>query len=260
MKTVAQVFTAGIEAGLQLRLSRVARQELEAVTAIMESTSLTDASDTRCNDLFCKDGTLSTAALYNLTMSATDPGCSFFTFIWKNRAPSKVQFFGWLMVQERVQCKANLLKKSIVDNDTCEVCANAREDTNHIFFQCSFACEFWRTIGVDPSNAFAAEPWNLAWPATTPLTHRSTFALLCFWQVWKHRNGVVFREEAPSLQQLVQRCRDEARAWRCRFKREDESVCNSCLYLLLWGKRQEALHCPPKDAENDKEQQLPVQI
>ncbi|GJN01151.1 hypothetical protein PR202_ga18391 [Eleusine coracana subsp. coracana] len=31
------------------------------------------------------------------------------------------------------------------------------------------------------------------------------------------------------------------------------------LYLLLWGKRQEALHCPPKDAEDDKEQQLPVQ-
>ena len=28
------------------------------------------------------------------------------------------------------------------------------------------------------------------------------------------------------------------------------------LYLLLWGKRQEALHCPPKVAEDaDKEQQ-----
>jgi hypothetical protein len=30
------------------------------------------------------------------------------------------------------------------------------------------------------------------------------------------------------------------------------------LYLLLWGKRQEALHCPPKDTtEDDKEQQQP---
>jgi hypothetical protein len=29
------------------------------------------------------------------------------------------------------------------------------------------------------------------------------------------------------------------------------------LYLLLWGKRQEALHCPPKDTtEDDKEQLL----
>jgi hypothetical protein len=27
------------------------------------------------------------------------------------------------------------------------------------------------------------------------------------------------------------------------------------LYLLLWGKRQEALHCPSKDIEDDKEQQ-----
>jgi hypothetical protein len=28
----------------------------------------------------------------------------------------------------------------------------------------------------------------------------------------------------------------------------------SGLYLLLWGKRQEALHCPPKDnTEDDKE-------
>jgi hypothetical protein len=30
------------------------------------------------------------------------------------------------------------------------------------------------------------------------------------------------------------------------------------LYLLLWGKRQEAFHCPPKDTtEDDKERQQP---
>ncbi|TVU12977.1 hypothetical protein EJB05_46644 [Eragrostis curvula] len=32
------------------------------------------------------------------------------------------------------------------------------------------------------------------------------------------------------------------------------------LYLLLWAKRHEALHCLPKDAEDDKEQQQPQQL
>jgi hypothetical protein len=30
------------------------------------------------------------------------------------------------------------------------------------------------------------------------------------------------------------------------------------LYLLLWGKRQEALHCPPKVAEDADKEQQPV--
>jgi len=33
-----------------------------------------------------------------------------------------VRFFAWLLVQGRIQCKANLVTKGIVDAPTCELC------------------------------------------------------------------------------------------------------------------------------------------
>jgi len=43
-------------------------------------------------------------------------------FIWQNKAPPHVKFFAWLLSQERIQCKANLLRKGIVDNADCDDC------------------------------------------------------------------------------------------------------------------------------------------
>ena len=34
-----------------------------------------------------------------------------FDFIWRNFAPPREKFFAWLLVQDRIQCKANLEKK-----------------------------------------------------------------------------------------------------------------------------------------------------
>ncbi|GJN19384.1 hypothetical protein PR202_gb06657 [Eleusine coracana subsp. coracana] len=147
--TVARVLADGVRAQLVPRLSRLAAQELEEVQEHLQRVRLSSHRDTRCSELFSPDGTLKTSALYKLVMCATyGPGCSYAKFIWDNRASPKVQFFGWLMVQERVQCKTNLLLKNIVNDDQCEVCANGAEDTGHIFYGCSFAQSFWNAIGI----------------------------------------------------------------------------------------------------------------
>jgi hypothetical protein len=39
-------------------------------------------------------------------------GCEY-KFIWENHASPKVKFFGWLLVQNRIQTKENLLKKTL---------------------------------------------------------------------------------------------------------------------------------------------------
>ncbi|GJN02602.1 hypothetical protein PR202_ga19970 [Eleusine coracana subsp. coracana] len=100
--------------------------------------ALGNDDDVRCSDLFAPDGSLQTAALYRLVLSTTSPDCNFYKFVWKCRAPQHVRFFGWLMVQGRIQCKSNLLKKNIVDDDNCDVCGATGKDTNHIMFGCSF--------------------------------------------------------------------------------------------------------------------------
>jgi hypothetical protein len=45
----------------------------------------------------------------------------------------------------------------------------------------------------------------------------STFILLCCWNLWKHRNAVVFRGQRPGLAGLLSLCREDARLWRSRL-------------------------------------------
>lgn len=46
-------------------------------------------------------------------------------------APHRVKFFAWLLVNDKLHRKANLLRKTLVDNAACEVCNNSGEDANH---------------------------------------------------------------------------------------------------------------------------------
>ena len=57
--------------------------------------------------------------------------------------------------------------------------------------------------------------------ATIPETHFSVFIFLCCWNIWKHRNRVVFDVAEPSLQTLLCSCRDEAWVWAWRMPRTD---------------------------------------
>ena len=65
---------------------------------------------------------------------------------------------------------------------------------------------------------------SLGRPASLPSAHFDTFVLLCCWQLWKRRNGIVFRQEDMPLAHLLQMCKLEARAWSCRLPRDDAVV------------------------------------
>jgi hypothetical protein len=51
--------------------------------------------------------------------------------------------------------------------------------------------------------------------------------LLCFWQLWKHRNGVVFRAQNPSLALLMRQCRETAHLWRVRLPEDHQADVDS---------------------------------
>lgn len=59
-------------------------------------------------------------------------------FIWSSHAPPRVKFFTWLTSHDRLQSRANLHKKKIVPDATCEVCSRCDETASHILFHCEF--------------------------------------------------------------------------------------------------------------------------
>jgi hypothetical protein len=89
-------------------------------------------------------------------------------------------------------------------------------------------------VGVAMDHiAPVSELWNsrlLVLDSVAPAT-ATTFMLLCCWELWKHRNGVVFRGEQHDLQRLLAAvCRvNFVRLLWCGAKC---SICNNLSYFF----------------------------
>jgi hypothetical protein len=151
-------------------------------------------------------------------------------FLWLYKAPPKVQFFMWLLIHGRIQCKTNLLRKRVVDNPICEVCNQMPESTDNIIAECEFATEVWLMLGIifqNGNTGVASAIHETAAPSHIPDKHFPTFVVLCCWQLWKRRNGVVFRSQYDSMNQFLSACISEAKLWKHRLPKQDRQIVDS---------------------------------
>jgi hypothetical protein len=125
-ETVREVMTTGLQRLLQPRLTARATEELQEITCILQSVNLGDSPDLRLCGMENNDHKLATGLIYKASVRG-DQKAPFFAFVWNNFAPPRVKFFAWLLVQNRIQCKTNLRKKNILDDDTCELCNNGSD-------------------------------------------------------------------------------------------------------------------------------------
>ncbi|CAN6233698.1 unnamed protein product [Urochloa humidicola] len=231
--SVADVVRDGLPRHLVPRLSRAAQGELQKLDELLTQINLREGEDCRSSALADKDGVLRAGPVYKLLMKTSGPEPRDFSdFVWKNKAPPRVQFFAWLLVQERIQCRTNLLKKNIVPDASCELCSQP-EDPDHIIFQCPFASQVWATVGIDPSDCRVRTLWTVPRPTTVPAKHYNTFLLLISWHLWKRRNAVVFNNEAASPSQFWAVCKDDARLWSHRWPTEDRTVADAWCSLFF---------------------------
>ncbi|KAL4308214.1 hypothetical protein GQ457_01G004750 [Hibiscus cannabinus] len=75
--------------------------------------------------------------------------------VWIGLAPPKVEAFMWLILHERVPVKVELLKRgvSVVADDSCPLCNQARETVEHLFSPAACPGNFGRhsrVVGVFP--------------------------------------------------------------------------------------------------------------
>jgi len=223
--TVAMAVEGGLERYLVPRLTARAAAELEQLRQILTRVRLRPGDDRRSSPLCDAGGVLRAGPAYQLSMVAAGaPPCDFHAFVWGNRAPPKVQFFAWLLVQERIQCRANLLKKNVVQDATCEVCRAGVEDCDHLLFRCPFSSSVWTSLHVDTAGCSVRHLWCVPRPDAVPEKYYNCFILLICWQLWKHRNGVIFQSLDPSLTRFWADCIEEAKLWPSRWPRADRCV------------------------------------
>ena len=84
-----------------------------------------------------------------------------YSFVWKNFAPPRVKFSGWLLTQNGIHCREALARKNIIDDATCEIYKATEESEDHIFSECTFIQSFWTSIGWYPgNNGKVKKLWN----------------------------------------------------------------------------------------------------
>jgi hypothetical protein len=230
--TVAQVVQEDLTTFPVPRITQGTTEELVKMQELLRCVSLRDGPDRRHCPLAGKDNVLRSGVSYPTLVAATGPPiCTFHGFVWGNRAPLRVQFFAWLLVQERIQCHVNLVCKHVLDDDAREICG-LREDNDHIVFCFPFAAHVWAKLGVETTTVSVRSPWLVPCPASIPKQCNNCFLLLICWMLWKHRNDVVFSVASPSQDRFWASCRSEARLWCYRLPREDRVVVDAwCLAL-----------------------------
>ena len=92
---------------------------------------------------------------------------------------------------------------------------------NHIMLQCAFSRSFWLQICTalgkpewTPTQDGMLPSWlvNIGGDGM-PARDSRTIIILSLWELWKHRNGIVFDGDSPSLNRLFGRILSEGRAW-----------------------------------------------
>lgn len=212
-------------------MSAQARSELNQLQAIISTTNLSDGNDKRKGPFCLPCGKLDSGSLYRLLQSKAAPSLPAAKFIWESRAPPRVQFFVWLLIQGRVQCRVNLHRKSIVDSLVWEVFNQADETAEHIVLDCPFARAFWLRLGFSPAQPNSDERL-LSVQCQSHFPTR-TFIALCYWNLWKRRYGVVFRDESATLRQVLLLILADAKLWKMRLPKKHRMVADAwCSFVI----------------------------
>lgn len=145
--SVRDVVDQGLQTMLVPRLTAEAERELAEVESLLATLTLSEEPDKRSCFATTEDDKLQAGALYHV-LCGDDQGMDEATkFIWRNCAPPRVKFFGWLVQRGKIQCKVNLARKGIVQDTICEACRGGEETVPHILFHCEFAKQFGSCLG-----------------------------------------------------------------------------------------------------------------
>jgi hypothetical protein len=114
----------------------------------------------------------------------------------------RVKFFACLLLVDRLNTRDMLQRRhwKVTGDTHCVLCpTSARETRMHLFFECNFSQRIWNYFQIDWTLAPDIQGSLLA----TILAFRKPFfmevVMLGCWNIWKQRNGLIFRFERPTF-------------------------------------------------------------
>ena len=131
-------------------------------------------------------------------------------------------FFVWLALQNRCWTSDRLARRGLEHQEACPFCDLEEETINHLLVGCVFARQVWTGVCLAsnrpewiPRAGTTLEEWCNT-KTDTRMGAKDTRALLILgmWEIWKHRNAIVFDGATPSSSHVLRRIVLEGRIWK----------------------------------------------
>jgi len=114
---------------------------------------------------------------------------------WKGKIPAKIKIFMWLMTNEAILTKDNLIKRKWKGDPDCYFCSHP-ETISHLFFQCPVAKTIWAVVAKCFGAYTVPRNLNQCWRWWLPFGNRyhvCGLAAIC-WAIRKARNKACFEK------------------------------------------------------------------
>ncbi|XP_026383568.1 uncharacterized protein LOC113279071 [Papaver somniferum] len=183
------------------------------IQEVVKQVSLTDFNIAENDQIFWKLG-----ATYNFSMKATYiaitdhlPSPIWKHLVWfKNHIP-RHSFITWLALLKRLKTRSKLCKWGTISDPTCILCGNAEESENHLFHECYFSSEIWRSLllkmriikGLESSWDEEVNWCAQAFTGSSCMVMIKKMVLNSFvYQIWRECNNRIFRTQNGSQEQV----------------------------------------------------------
>ena len=124
--------------------------------------------------------------------------------IWKMFTPGKIKHFLWRACSDALPPKSNLVKRRILEEDTCQFCAKEPETISHALWECELLHQVWSTKfnWVDRSRVSNGSFLELVGMIQSKPQFLDLFATTD-WSIWCRRNKARLNEPVMPLQRVA---------------------------------------------------------
>jgi hypothetical protein len=149
--------------------------------------------------------------------------------LWQSRLPHRIRVFGWLLSKDRLNTRALLARKTIIDDSSCPRCPTTSEDRQHLFITCPAATEVWGKIGITGISFDQDDLWTRSHHTMLHLDIAPFAMTTIMWRIWDARNSLIFRQQNVTCNLIISRVIEDLALWSHRIRNGEHKA-----HLMLW--------------------------
>lgn len=135
-----------------------------------------------------------------------------FKKLWKTSCQGKHKIFFWLVLRDKLSIRNMTRRRGMhLEDYKCVLCQLSVEETlMHLFFQCPFSKDCWRTLNFQFAGRLSILQIFQAWRLLQKVDFALDIFILACWAIWMVRNDVIFRNKNKELQEFKRYLTTEA--------------------------------------------------